>query len=189
MTKLKLKQILIGFVFLFVFSSCGDRNLKKPVTSGGAQGWTTVFSKQCAGGSVHVKAETVSEGGAGLDSVDVDNLKPGDKVQISGTVANNICQGSGSISFFCEGAVRIDTNRTFTCNAGSLGLAGSVSSTSNSLLQNPFRPSSSVSTYSTGFKVIGAQVHIYQNGTQVFTRVDLSRPPHQLFCPVSFVCD
>jgi len=182
-----LKLVLIGFVFLFVFSSCKDGRLKKLVTSGEAQVWTTVFSKQCAGGSVHIKAETVSEGGVGLD---VDNLKPGDKVQISGTVANNICQGSGSISFSCEGAVRIDTNRAFSCNAGSLGLAGSVSSTSHSLFQNPFTPSSpGISAPATAFKVIGVQVHIYQNGTQVFTKVDLSRPPHQLFCPVSFVCD
>ena len=182
---MNIKKILISFFVLIFFSACND-NDKKPVGSGTAQVYTSVFSKQCTEGSVHIKVETVSEVSNGsssqISTVNLDNLKVGDKVQISGTI-NSQVPSIGSVSFSCEGVVRIDTNRTFICNSGTLG---------SNLVNSPVSPNHypgvyGTSTGSASLRMLGGQVQIHQNGTQVFTRITLTDSLNTKI-PISFTC-
>ena len=217
---MNIKKILLSFFVLIFFSACKGNDTEE-VVSGAAQVYTSVFSKQCTGGSVHIKVETVSEVSNGISSqistVNLDNLKVGDKVQISGTINNTVL---GAVSFSCEGVVQIDTNRTFTCHSGTLGSSfvnspvsspaspnpypdvygsstGSASpnpypdvygSSTGSASPNPYPDVYGASTGSASLRMLEGQVHIFQNGTQVHTRIKLVNSIINRPLPLSFTC-
>ena len=139
----------------------------------------------------------VSNGGSSpISTVNLNNLKPGHKVQISGTLNNQRLLNGGSVSFSCEGVVKIDTNRTFICASGILGStfvnSPASSPTYPPASSPPYPPASSptyppassppypnhypghgASTGSASLRMSGGKVHTYQNGTQVFTEIFL----------------
>ena len=181
-----MKKILMSLIFLFLFSSCDDFNKKEPVTSGAA--YSSVFSKTCSGGSVHIKAKKINESVTGeVSSINIDDLKAGDKIQISGSINTTECGVSGSISFSCDGTVVIDTNRAFICNNSGASSPISVTPLASSSSSPSLSPSASPLVSS--FKVTGGEVYVYQNGTEVFTRIKLDKAPYLSNCPVSFRCE
>ena len=184
-----INQVCISLLVLFFFPACDDFGKKKPVTSGTAQVYTTVFSKQCSEGSINIKVETVSETSTEGTTVNVDDLKVGDKVQISGTINNHVCPVSGSVSFSCEGQVQIDTNRAFVCNSGTISsgfFSGSLSTVAPSKTSSSSSLDQPTTVQSSAPKMLRGEVLIYQNGTAVSTRIFF----YQSNCPVvGFICD
>jgi len=122
--------------------------------------------------------------GATGPAIDVNNLKVGDKVQILGTINSSIL---GVVSFSCEGVVQIDTDRTFVCDSGNIV---SPTSPAPSLSDTPSLSGTPTLTSVSSLKMIRGEVHTYQNGTQVYTRIIVLRSITNLqsSLPISFTC-
>ena len=146
------------------------------MSSGVAQVYTSVFSKNCSEGSINIKVETVAgRGGLTLGSVKPEKLNVGDEVYISGTVKKSLCGSAGHVSFSCKGRVQIGNNRSFACSSGTVNIFGAANVSG----------ASSVS----GKKFSSGDFHIFGNGLKFYGRIFLSdqsnlAPP----CPLSFLC-
>ena len=173
---------VLYFISLFFLFSCKEE--KKPVSSGATQTYKTIYSKSCSGGSLTVKTKTKSNLSATGQVVltESNKLGVGDEVEISGKINKNTC-GNSPLTFSCKGTVYIDTNRTFICTSGTLGLgttsssAGTSTLTSSSLTTNPVINIS---------KFLKGEFYTYQNGTELFARVIVHNGIYA--CPTGFRC-
>ena len=176
--------IKMFFAFFFLFSC--DRIKSKKVTAGAGQVKPTVFSTTCSQGFVKIQKTTSVAG----------SLKVGDKVTVTGRIAQGGCPGfPGAVSFTCSAYVEVDTNRIYRCESGKItgAVVAPVSAISTLQVTPPITssPYQAVTTQpSAGRAFLGGYVMAHNNGQDVFVQIQVS-PAYAQFghsCSMSFNC-
>ena len=173
------------FILFFVFClfSCGKPETKK-VTSGTAQIQTAIFSKSCSTGSFKIlqnKRVALNADGQPVVSSSVsglNQLKKGDRVSITGRIANASPCYQGAASFTCEAQMLIEQNRSFICEKGSV--SGSSPSTMGLGSSPPAKRA-----------FLKGDFHIFGNGQKAYGRIFVGSSSNlvpQASCVISFTC-
>lgn len=180
-------KILVIVLVSLSFVSCKNRRSDTRVSPGEAKFKKTFFKKYCSAGSVEIFKRTTGES-ASVSRLD--QVNPGDKVSIKGTVTGgtSLCH-NGSLSFSCEAQIRV--GGAFVCESGSI-ISGLNSSTTYRASYNRQTQYQRYGTAFTGSKTFrGGGVVVYDNGTKASVSVSFNNPSAycpQCYCPVSFTC-